>query len=267
MREHEPLYLHDIVLPKEVEKPRRGFDLDREFGEGMKERMVNALRDSVKRALEDGRVSFAAEGAAYLRLLTGERFGTEEEQERMVRVLREVMKSLLEEQHLQRIMIEFLSDEESQEEMKSDLKQRGNVFFVARDAAFFRILTGERFGTEEEQGRMVNDLQETVKSNLEKGVDFVAAEEAALLRILTGERFGDTDEQERMIHTLKEEARSALDRKTPDDDLTAARNAVYLRILRAYDITFIPSKGIEIIDEPPEYKKEEKIPLPEVRKF
>jgi hypothetical protein len=229
----------------------------------------------VKRALEDGRVSFAAEGAAYLRLLTGERFGTEEEQKRMVWGLREVMKALLEEQHLQRIIIELLSQEESQEEMKSDLKQRGNVFFkqrgnvffVARDAAFFRILTGERFGTEEEQGRMVNDLQETVKSNLEKGVDFVAAEEAALLRILTGERFGDTDEQERMIHTLKEEARSALDRKTPDDDLTAARNAVYLRILRAYDITFIPSKGIEIIDEPPEYKKEEKIPLPEVRKF
>jgi hypothetical protein len=248
MREHEPLYLHDIVLPEEVEKPRRGFDLDREFGEGTKERMVNALRDSVKRALEEGKKYDAVEGAAYLRLLTGERLGTKEEEEDILEPFRKRAEFL-----------EFLLD-------------RGdNPYSVVEDAAFFRILTGKRLGTKEKQERMIGALQKKMKSNLKQGggdVYFVARD-AAFFRILTGERFGTKEEQERMIETLQEKMKSDLEKGFSEAFyFFAERYAAYLRILRAHEIKFIPGKGIEIIDDAPEeYKKQDKIPLPEVRKF
>jgi hypothetical protein len=140
-------------------------------------------------------------------------------------------------------------------------------------AATLRILTGEPFGDTDEQNRMVHALQEKARFDLElkQPSDFYAAHYAARLRILTGERFGDTDEQNRMINALKENMRYSLKSKTPttpDDYLNAAWNAADLRILRAHEIKFIPGKGIEIIDEPPEeYQPQAKIPLPEVRKF
>jgi hypothetical protein len=111
MREHEPLYLHDIVLPKEVEKPRRGFDLDREFGQGTKERIVNGLKLAISDApyvdldiLSGERFDDTEEQdlditlacyAAYLRILTGERFGDTDEQNRMINALKEKMRSSL----------------------------------------------------------------------------------------------------------------------------------------------------------------------------
>jgi hypothetical protein len=253
MREHEPLYLHDIVLPKEVEKPRRGFDLDREFGEGTKERITKALQDDLRSSLILGFSSPTAENAAYLRILTGERFGTIKEEEEDMEDMEEDMED----------MIEAL-----EEGAELSLREGANPYYAVEDAAFFRILTGERFGTKEEQERMIEALQEEMRSRFERGDDLNLARNAALLRILTGERFGDTEEQDRMINALKEGMRSSLERKTSVGDRNAAKDAADLRILRAHDITFIPGKGIEIIDEPPEeYQPQAKIPLPEVRKF